>query len=95
MHKVTHSNVYLLNPFHLTLMRNYSRFNFAFRRIHLKKDIVIPFLFKILKILSFFNILELFFFVNEKLFTTAFRNESIESCMLLSSILTSSSAIFL
>lgn len=95
MHKVIHSNVYLLNLFHLALMRNYSGFNFAFRRIHLKKDIVNPFLFKILKILSFFNILELFFFVNEKLFTTAFRNESIESCMLLSSILTSSSAIFL
>lgn len=95
MHKVIHSNVYLLNLFHLALMRNYSIFNFAFRRIHLKKDIVILFLFKILKILSFFNILGLFFSVNEKLFTMAFRNESIESCMLLSSILASSSAIFL
>lgn len=95
MHKVTHSNVYLLNLFHLILMQNYSRFNFAFRQIHLKKDIVILFLFKILKILSFFNILGLFFSVNEKLFTMAFRNESIESCKLLSSILASSSAIFL
>jgi hypothetical protein len=95
MHKVIHSNVYLLNLFHLTLMQNYSRFNFAFRRIRLKKDIVIPSPFKILKILFFFNILGLFFFVHEKLFTMAFRNESIESCMLLSFILASFSAIFL